>query len=69
MLKCYFNKNVECYNSVLKEVSKNNKCFFVDLSGLFDNEDMEDGLHPNASGHKKIFERVKCYLIENKIIS
>jgi len=29
---------------------------------------LEDGLHPNSEGHKKIFESVKEFLIKNKII-
>lgn len=35
---------------------------------LLENEDLEDGLHPNSEGHKKMFIRVKDFLIENKII-
>jgi lysophospholipase L1-like esterase len=29
---------------------------------------LEDGVHPNSKGHQKIFETLKNYLIENKII-
>ena len=31
-------------------------------------EDFDDGLHPNAQGHRKIFEKVKDFLVENKWI-
>jgi len=35
---------------------------------LLNDEDLNDGLHPNADGHEKMFNRVKDFLIENKII-
>jgi lysophospholipase L1-like esterase len=42
--------------------------YFIDMFDLLKKNDLEDGLHPNAKGHEKIFEKVKDYLIENKII-
>ena len=38
------------------------------MYGLLDKEDLEDGLHPNSAGHEKMFQRVKDFLIKNKII-
>jgi len=35
----------------------------LDYKGL-----LEDGLHPNSTGHKKIYEIVKGFLVENRII-
>ena len=32
------------------------------------NEDLEDGLHPNASGHEKIFIKVRDFLAKHKWI-
>ena len=40
---------------------------FLDIPDLA-NDEFEDGLHPNAKGHKKIFEVVKDFLIQQKII-
>jgi len=34
---------------------------------LLQDEDLDDGLHPNAQGHKKMFERIKGFLIENDV--
>ncbi len=31
-------------------------------------EDFDDGLHPNAAGHEKIFEQVRDFLIEKRWI-
>ena len=36
---------------------------FIDIFGLLDNADFEDGLHPNAAGHQKIFEVIKKQLL------
>lgn len=63
---CYTNENTKRYNQVIREVCEKHKVIFIDNFGLLDNEDFEDGLHPNANGHQKLFERVKDILIENK---
>ena len=68
MEKCYSNKEIQKYISILKNIASTQKCNYLDIFELLKNEDMEDGLHPNASGHKKIFEQVKNYLIDNKIV-
>ncbi len=64
----YKNKNIKDYNLALKDLSKNNDVKFIDMADLITKEDLEDGLHPNAGGHEKIFQKVKDFLIENKII-
>ncbi len=70
--KSYKNESIEKYNEIIKLVCKENKIDFleifekwikIDYKGL-----LEDGLHPNSKGHEKIFEVVKNFLIENKII-
>lgn len=63
----YTNKNIGKYSEIMKEVCQENKILFLDV-GLLDNEDFDDGLHPNADGHRKIFEKAKNFLIENKWI-
>lgn len=55
----YTNSSVEKYNAVLKTISANANLAFVELFNTLTKEDLADGLHPNASGHKKIFEKVK----------
>jgi len=35
---------------------------------LLDDDDFDDGLHPNAQGHRKIFEQVKGFMTKNKWI-
>lgn len=56
---CYANKYIKEYNATIKRVCDKNGIKFVDIFGLLNNADFEDGLHPNANGHQKIFEAVK----------
>lgn len=60
----YTNKDIETYNQIMKEVCEKNNVLFLDVFGILDNNDFEDGLHPNASGHHKLFEKVKNFLEE-----
>lgn len=66
----YFNHNMELYDNILKKFCKENKLHFIDTINLLCNKDLDedDGLHLNSNGHKKIFSKVKDYLLKNKII-
>ncbi len=57
----YDNENVNQYNSAVKLFCEE-KFLFVDMSDLLDDDDLEDGLHPNNTGHKKMFERIKDFI-------
>ena len=46
--------------------------FFYILNDFLDKDYkrlLEDGAHPNSEGHEKIFETVKDFLIQNKIVA
>jgi lysophospholipase L1-like esterase len=64
----YVNREVQKYDEIMRIVCKENSILYLDIFGLLKNEDFEDGLHPNTAGHKKIFEKVKSFLEENKWI-
>lgn len=64
----YKNENTKKYNAIMKEACAKNSVLFLDIFGLLSNEDLEDGLHPNAQGHEKIFTKVRDFLSENKWI-
>lgn len=70
--KSYLNENIKKYNEVLKLVCKENNLLFIEIfEKLIEwnyKELLEDGLHPNAGGHQKIFGIVKDFLIKSKII-
>ncbi len=62
------NNDVQKYDRAIKDFCKKNNLLFIEMYDLLDKDDLEDGLHPNAKGHEKIFQKVKDFLIENKII-
>jgi lysophospholipase L1-like esterase len=64
----YSHKNISLYDGKIKEICEKNKLLFVEMMDLLDNNDLEDGLHPNAEGHEKIYQRVKDYLVNNKLV-
>jgi len=70
--KTYKNENVRKYNEIIKSVCKENNISFIEIFEKWIKSDykklLEDGLHPNSEGHQKIFEIVKDFLIQNKII-
>lgn len=66
--KFHSNSNVVKYNSIIKKISEEHNLPFIDLLDLLEINHLEDGLHPNSSGHKKIFLAVKDFLLSNKII-
>jgi len=70
--KSYKNEYIQKYNETIKNICDENKIYFIEvfekLKETNYQELLEDGLHPNSVGHQKIFEVVKDFLIENKII-
>lgn len=66
--KFYDNENVYKYNSVIERVSQEYDVPFLNLFDLLGPKYLDDGLHPNTEGHKKIFLKVKDFLISIKYI-
>jgi len=68
----YKNENIKKYNEILKEVCSVEKIPFIGIFDKFFKLDykklLQDGVHPNSQGHEKIFEIIKEFLIENKIV-
>ncbi len=55
----YYNERIVRYNSIIEKVCEETECEFISVYGIFDiEEDLFDGVHPNAVGHQKIFEKV-----------
>ena len=63
----YSNANIQKYSEIMENVCKEQGVLFLD-PGLLNNSDFDDGLHPNAVGHQKIFEVVRNFLIKNNWI-
>jgi len=62
------NKDILKYNLVIEKISQKNKVMFISMLDLLNKNDLEDGLHPNSQGHQKMFERVRDFLLENKLV-
>jgi len=61
------NKNIQKYIQITKEVCGKQEVIFFDLESL-DNQDFDDGIHPNTKGHEKIFIQIKDFLIKKNWI-
>lgn len=64
----YMNENIKKYNEIMKKVCSRQNVLFLDTFDLLNNNDLDDGLHPNVEGHRKMFEKIKNFIIENKFI-
>ena len=64
----YVNAEIQKYSAVMKGVCKENNIPYLNVFGILNNNDLDDGLHPNTAGHKEIFNKVKSFLEKNKWI-
>jgi lysophospholipase L1-like esterase len=64
----YTNDNIKKYCEIMKNICDKSGVLFLDIFGILENDDLYDGLHPNAKGHEKIFQKVNDFLISNKIL-
>ncbi len=69
----YRNRDITEYNNSIRVICENNHIDFIDVLDKWKKlryiDLLEDGLHPNTEGHKKIFETLKEYLLSHNIIS
>ena len=59
---CYTNNFIEQYNGIMKNICSKHNIKFIDVFDALNDSDLEDGLHPNTQGHKKLFETIKAKL-------
>ena len=68
----YKNESVKNFNNIIKRVCNKNRIYFIEIFEKWTSIDyknlLEDGVHPNSEGHQKIFEIVRDFLIDNKIV-
>ena len=64
----YINEEIKKYDNRLKKLAEKHKIKYVPFFDELNEKDLEDGIHPNSKGHKKIFERVKDILIKEKLM-
>jgi lysophospholipase L1-like esterase len=65
--KNYDNANVELYDSAIRDVCKEHKLPYLDISTLITNDELEDGLHPNVRGHEKLYGAVRDFMSKQNI--
>ena len=61
--KCYDNDNTNKYKLILYTTTKNHNIPYLNMDNVVDKSELEDGIHPNANGHKKIFEKTKDFIL------
>jgi lysophospholipase L1-like esterase len=61
--KSCLNGNVKKYNDAIRLFCETNTLKYIPMLDVLETSDLDDGLHPNSKGHKKMFERVKSELL------
>lgn len=68
----YQNNRIRSFNEALQIFCKSHAIYYINIWDNWLKEDyssmLEDGIHPNETGHKEIFICVKDYLFENDLI-
>ena len=59
--KSYTKGRVKKYDNIIKSLVEQDSCKYIHLFDKLDNKDFMDGLHPNESGQRKMFESIKKY--------
>lgn len=55
----YYTNNEICkFDNSLANICSHRDISYLDVSNLLDNEDLDDGLHPNSNGHQKLYEKI-----------
>ena len=57
--KSYDVARVKQFDHAIKEIADNNLCKYIEIFKYLEFADFSDGLHPNESGHKKIYEVIQ----------
>lgn len=61
-------ERVEKFNSIMKEECEKEKIPFLDVFNLLKKKHLLEGIHPNSKGYDLMWEKIKPFLEENKII-
>ncbi|MDD7228029.1 MAG: GDSL-type esterase/lipase family protein [Firmicutes bacterium] len=64
--KAYKNAKIMAYDRVINDCCNKMNITYLKVYDLLDNIDLYDGLHPNETGHQKLFNEIKIVL--NKMI-
>ncbi len=59
--KWFNSERVKKYDGMIKNIAESSSCKHIALFDKLSPSDFLDGLHPNQSGHQKMFEEIKKY--------
>lgn len=59
-------KNISLYNEIIREFCQRPRCIFLNTASLVGNDELPDGIHFNAKGHKIIAESLKNIILNNQ---
>lgn len=66
----YRNDTIKSYAAIVYKIAHKNKLSFVDLEGIITIGNLKsDGLHPDAAGHEKIFQKIREVIPEAQLHS
>lgn len=65
----YNNETISRYDAEIKRACQENRADYIRMDDLLSVNDLEDGLHPNSSGHEKMFERIREFLFDKKTLT
>lgn len=68
---CYSNERLDEYKEIVKKVATKTGCLLIETQDVFNpnpEDYLPDGVHPNAEGHRLVFERVLKELEKEGII-
>ncbi len=66
--KKYTKENRDRYNAVIKNFCDENDVPFLSMEEVVTLEELSDGLHPNSTGHGKMFEVVRDFIKRESLI-
>lgn len=66
--KFYDNEHIRAYNDALMTAAGNAHHHCIRAYDILETSELEDGLHPNTSGHEKLFEHVKNELEKSELL-
>ena len=61
-------KNTLAYDDATKKFCDQENIWFIDMMNVLSTDDLQDGIHPTAQGHEKMYIRIREFLIEKKFI-
>jgi len=64
----YTDSRAEQYSEAARAEAKKKLATFIDIRNTLSADDLEDGLHPNTEGHRKLFEHIKSELEKHNIL-